>query len=272
MAETKMKEIEQAITGYWGERCKDFDAGCPYCQAWAKFDALCSAAQPVQVVIDAIRKALVDARYVPGDYPVVPVKVAAFMKEVERILALPTPQPVERPREPVAATLAEQIVLTVKKLVAAEREHASLGGGESQPTNTSRDEADHWHAALTEFTASDCDAALKFIRRRATPPSPAQGTVERDTARRDREVLFFASYCGDDNTACSDLRPCPTCLGMSNVYRIPGSTEITYERQLSPDWLANKHLEKLTARQIGKAPRPKKRRAALYSQGSRSDG
>ncbi|MGY2995497.1 hypothetical protein [Mesorhizobium sp. URHB0026] len=70
-----------------------------------------------------------------------------------------------------------------------------------------------------------------------------------------REVLFFASYCGNDNTACSEARPCPACLGMSNVYRIPADAKIEYVRELSPDWLGNKHLDKLTARQIGKAPK-----------------
>lgn len=50
-----------------------------------------------------------------------------------------------------------------------------------------------------------------------------------------RQVLFFASYCGDDNTACSDIRPCPVCLGMSNVYEIPDDTLIKYLRQFSDD-------------------------------------
>ena len=70
-----------------------------------------------------------------------------------------------------------------------------------------------------------------------------------------RQVLFFASYCGNDNTACSDVRPCPTCLGMSNVYEIPAGTPIKYMRQLTPNWLTSKMLEGLTARMIGKAPK-----------------
>lgn len=87
---------------------------------------------------------------------------------------------------------------------------------------------------------------------------------EMDGWRRttEHEVLFIASYCGDDNTACSESRPCPTCLGMANVYIIPDGTPIKYQRQLSPDWLGNKHLEKLGARQIGKAPRVRKPRAS----------
>ncbi len=69
----------------------------------------------------------------------------------------------------------------------------------------------------------------------------------------DREVLFFASYCGTDNPACSDARPCPVCLGMSNVYRIPAGTKLEYVRELSPEWNTNKHLEALTWRKIGSA-------------------
>lgn len=34
------------------------------------------------------------------------------------------------------------------------------------------------------------------------------------------DVLLLASYCGDDNPACSDLRPCQDCLSMSNVFSV----------------------------------------------------
>lgn len=77
----------------------------------------------------------------------------------------------------------------------------------------------------------------------------------RETIKEPREVLFFASYCGDDNSACSARRPCPICLGMSNVFRIPAGTAIEYVRELEPNWNVNRHLEKLTARQIGSAKR-----------------
>ena len=52
------------------------------------------------------------------------------------------------------------------------------------------------------------------------------------TEARVREVLFFTSYCGDDNPACSSARPCPDCLAMSNVFRIPMDTPATYVREL----------------------------------------
>lgn len=58
-----------------------------------------------------------------------------------------------------------------------------------------------------------------------------------------REVLFFASYCGDDNPACSPKRPCPVCLGMSNVYEIPADTRIKYKRELAPHWLSDEAIE-----------------------------
>jgi hypothetical protein len=51
-----------------------------------------------------------------------------------------------------------------------------------------------------------------------------------------REVLYFTSYCGGDNPDCSDKRPCPVCLGMSNVYSIPADLPATYVRQLAAEW------------------------------------
>lgn len=35
-----MNKIEEAITGYWGEKCKDFDKDCPCCQAWFEYEKL----------------------------------------------------------------------------------------------------------------------------------------------------------------------------------------------------------------------------------------
>lgn len=86
-------------------------------------------------------------------------------------------------------------------------------------------------------------------------------TIVRKDEVRDvpmREVLLFASYCGDDNTACSDVRPCPICLGMSNVVSIPASTPLVHDREFEPRWFANKHLEVLNSRKIGKAIRFRK--------------
>ena len=56
-----------------------------------------------------------------------------------------------------------------------------------------------------------------------------------------REVLFFASYCGPDS-GCSDKRPCPTCLGMSNVYEISMEYPVKYKRELAPHWLTDTRL------------------------------
>ena len=30
--------LEEAISEYFGERCPDFEPGCPCCRAWAEFD------------------------------------------------------------------------------------------------------------------------------------------------------------------------------------------------------------------------------------------
>lgn len=35
-----------------------------------------------------------------------------------------------------------------------------------------------------------------------------------------RRVLLLCSYCGDDNTECSDDFPCPECLQMNNVAEV----------------------------------------------------
>lgn len=35
-----MKLIEEAITGWFGERCQEALEGCPCCDAWAEYDAL----------------------------------------------------------------------------------------------------------------------------------------------------------------------------------------------------------------------------------------
>ena len=35
-----MNLIEQAIEGYWGERCADYEEGCVVCEAWRAYDNL----------------------------------------------------------------------------------------------------------------------------------------------------------------------------------------------------------------------------------------
>jgi len=35
---TELTKVEEAIIGYWGERCSTFLAECPVCQAWMEFD------------------------------------------------------------------------------------------------------------------------------------------------------------------------------------------------------------------------------------------
>lgn len=32
--------IEQAIIAHWGTRCKEYEPGCPICDAWAEYDAM----------------------------------------------------------------------------------------------------------------------------------------------------------------------------------------------------------------------------------------
>ena len=35
-----MNKIEEAIEGQWGERCPDYEEGCPVCKAWREYDNL----------------------------------------------------------------------------------------------------------------------------------------------------------------------------------------------------------------------------------------
>jgi|APGre2960657404_1045060.scaffolds.fasta_scaffold252348_1 hypothetical protein len=35
-----MNLVEEAITGHWGERCPEHEAGCPVCDAWRQYDIL----------------------------------------------------------------------------------------------------------------------------------------------------------------------------------------------------------------------------------------
>ena len=35
-----MNRIEEAMTAHWGERCDDYEQGCPVCDAWREYDNL----------------------------------------------------------------------------------------------------------------------------------------------------------------------------------------------------------------------------------------
>ena len=35
-----MNLVEEAITGHWGERCDEYEQGCPVCDAWHEYDNL----------------------------------------------------------------------------------------------------------------------------------------------------------------------------------------------------------------------------------------
>jgi len=42
-----MNLIEEAIKGYWGERCPDRYTGCPVCKAWGEFDVVVAIVEMV---------------------------------------------------------------------------------------------------------------------------------------------------------------------------------------------------------------------------------
>ena len=35
-----MNPIKRAMLEYWGERCDDYEEGCPVCDAWREYDNL----------------------------------------------------------------------------------------------------------------------------------------------------------------------------------------------------------------------------------------
>ena len=35
-----MKLIEEAMEGYWGKRCPDYEQDCPCCEAWDEYDEM----------------------------------------------------------------------------------------------------------------------------------------------------------------------------------------------------------------------------------------
>jgi len=35
-----MNLIEQAMTAHWGEKCDDYEEGCPVCDAWREYENL----------------------------------------------------------------------------------------------------------------------------------------------------------------------------------------------------------------------------------------
>jgi hypothetical protein len=35
-----MNKIEEAMEGYWGKRCPDYEQDCPACKAWEEYDEM----------------------------------------------------------------------------------------------------------------------------------------------------------------------------------------------------------------------------------------
>ena len=35
-----MNLVEQAMTAHWGEKCDEYEQGCPVCDAWREYDNL----------------------------------------------------------------------------------------------------------------------------------------------------------------------------------------------------------------------------------------
>lgn len=64
-----------------------------------------------------------------------------------------------------AANKADAILRQVRMVIAAEHAHAVRGAA---GLNTTRDDVDMEYLCLLDFTCTDCDEALRIVRRRAT--------------------------------------------------------------------------------------------------------
>ena len=58
-----MNKIEEAITGYWGERCPDHEPECPTCQAWDELDKLTTERNEMHRRLNRLRVILMQAGF-----------------------------------------------------------------------------------------------------------------------------------------------------------------------------------------------------------------
>jgi hypothetical protein len=59
----------------------------------------------------------------------------------------------------------------------------------------------------------------------------AEDQTTMDSIVEKREYLLLSSYCGEE-VGCTDARPCPDCLSMCNVFKMPSPIDPVYVRQL----------------------------------------
>ena len=61
--ERGMSPVEAAIYHVWGERCSDFEPGCPCCRAWAEHDQITKLRVALTQIRDAGPMTLDDQRW-----------------------------------------------------------------------------------------------------------------------------------------------------------------------------------------------------------------
>tara|TARA_R110000868_G_scaffold253016_3_gene509739 strand:+ start:472 stop:900 length:429 start_codon:yes stop_codon:yes gene_type:complete len=97
--------------------------------------------------------------------------------------------------------------------------HNGPVGGLSVPVYSGNGAA--LHAATTESADEFCRVLNELERqielRMNTPPEVIDPDLLKPKRRR---VLLLASYCGSDNSKCSDEFPCNDCLKMCNVAEV----------------------------------------------------
>ena len=57
-----MNLVEQALTEHWGEKCNDYEQGCPVCDAWREYENLVTygASAPRNLMLEEMTRPPID--------------------------------------------------------------------------------------------------------------------------------------------------------------------------------------------------------------------
>jgi hypothetical protein len=101
------------------------------------------------------------------------------------------------------------------------------------------------HPATLNPGTGEAQASLKAGEPVSTKPAFRSNYDEEAV---EREFLLLASYCGGDNAACNEMRPCSDCLVMCNVFDERGAYLRELGAALNPPPGIGGEVEKLRER------------------------